>query len=413
MLYVPGTTMPQGEQAEKMWQEIYLEAASSGYLPGCVPRFQHTGRARQVQSLPAVPELPVGPRLVSADVNDVVPPSPRLVGIELNPGPVPSGLIQDAMSAVGSALGQSLGGRTKKKKVKKAIAATIKKKIQRTTKRVLSSAAPTLLRNINGAHQNIPVSLARPRTSFAPVATHRQEFSLASFQVKSDVGGTIKLYSSDGATVSENCVNMDPSNADAFPLSLNRLAFCYTHYRFTKLKARYMPLCPSNTGGAFALGYTQEGRYLDRSVQTLAVCQSLNGSTTLCPWMEHEIPVIDLDTSWKFVFDPTTSGAAERAMDHAGAFIGVNMALAPASMLLGTVQLSGTIELSGLSNYSVAPPIATASSSSTNPPSAQAASSAVGPLPYIPRLLVSDIEDYHSVHRSCTGCAPPPSLKTT
>jgi hypothetical protein len=262
--------------------------------------------------------LPVVGALESLVESNV--PSPRLVGIELNPGPrLPKSDATAAIAALGAAVGS-------------AIAKTQKKKTSVTKKKKSSRKAPSLLNDLGG-----PIS----RLS-APAATgfriQSQATSHSPFVVKGKgLAGLVKSNGT-GATAATNrggagalsAFNIDPCGSGStqtnwllFPLTINRISSNFTRYRLKKFLLSYVPYCPTTTAGSVVIGAMAEV-VSSTYITSFDSAATLPNSSQTNVWGFATVDCMrpgGLRSEWLFLDSSASAGEANQRQECPGAIL--------------------------------------------------------------------------------------------
>jgi len=345
------------------WFELFLQEASKSVrlVPGC----ETNPSERVVRKVPA----------------------PRLVGVELNPGPRGSrrglgALRTDSTAAALAGLGGSLASlvsRTKKKK-----------KSSKVARNTLSM--PVAQEN----HRRVvaPVSRGLAIRSSGSRGYCRQRVHSTTMSVGTTAGGIINMVSLATGTATQTFaldVN-DPDNILGYGVSVISLGFI--RWRIcSDLVITYHPTCATTSSGAIALGYMPDSRYADAAaVTSVAGVLGLDNSALFSPWASAviRVPLKDVDSAWKYRLDATTAGAAEMSLQHAGLLLINSLSTMTASTTFGALSVAFDIEFADLCGVVTSAPAVAA--------------------PRRAALNVSGDEEYVTAQLAATQIAPPTSV---
>jgi len=308
-------------------------------------------------------------RYRSRRVPSVHPPSPRLVGIEPNPGPKMPGLAAAVTGAVraatqaanlASSVAKAVAPAKKKKKSKRNRVApgSLTSKFSDSSINRRATAAPPPIRDIGGT------------SNFRDHIT--VTFDNTSMPLYVSSGATSPFYFGTGGT-SNWGFGLDPNQTyggySPFGKAIANLSNSYRMWRIVSLRARFESARPTTESGVTIIAYTPDGG-VDVTVSPTGpdTVASNKGSILVQTGQSTDIPVYDLNKDWLYVSDASAGGAANNRQAHAGAFINYAVNVASGTgILLGYMRLSGTIQFAGLGSTSGMVPASSSSSSSTAP----------------------------------------------
>lgn len=183
-------------------------------------------------------------------------PAPRLVGIELNPGPKSTFISPAAIAMIASSIASVASPILKRAKTKTK-APTPKKKVVKKPildtshkSRTLVSAPASIGYQIRGSMSHSPFT----------VRGHSLGGSLVT-----NASNVFQLNNASGAASS--CDNFDldllgggstQNNFKAFPLTVTNVCASFTQYRWKKLILNWVPTASTNVGISVAFGVTPE-----------------------------------------------------------------------------------------------------------------------------------------------------------
>jgi hypothetical protein len=347
---------------------------------------------------------------------EVSPPAPRLVGIELNPGPKgrpriagrSSTSISSGLSALGSLLGSTLA-----KKGKKAVKSIAKSHGSRAN----------FMPNVKTVMQTATIARQAAYRSIKETEIFSVPFHSAILQVATNSAGTVVLQQVGLAATgtASVIVSVSPfvtSNVAVapicFPPQMNRLAQSFSRFRVRPGSGNlsFRTAVPTSTAGSLAIAALPSEYPLTASpsYQTIAGCES----AIVCPaW------TADMSFDKKTLSSVTTTGPEWKYCDYDGVITQpefrqdsiFNMAVQglalPASTVFGLIFYSGVLEfqhlqdnltLTGLTRAPI--DIGDQSSSSVSLPSTAAPMSAASSSSESSRLggpLLVVAEDYDPV----------------
>lgn len=264
----------------------------------------------------------------------LVPPAPRLVGIEPNPGPNP------LLALAGASL------------VKNAIKlATTKKK--KTTKQPKS--APNQISTVTKKVMNVaPVSRVYTHTTNNVHPIHPEYIDSGILFVKTDTNGTPYFATSSSvlpgvaSAANYNC-DLHPignnigSQAQIFGPQIANLAASYTFWKLVNLVAHFETAVTTGTAGYLALGYQPDSA---AQLQSYIAISSSSCSTSGPLWSQGKMTLNltrHLPGLWHTVNRASSDNSAMQRQDFSGAIaVGAPIAL-PVSSLIGCIRFTGLI----------------------------------------------------------------------
>jgi len=199
-------------------------------------------------------------------------PQPRLVCVELNPGPTP---MQELVAGVGAALGQAVA-KTQKKKVTvkkakaevRAMSKTVRKKANKSVKSAYSGQLLIADRLSGLTSVRAPIGNGY---SFQSRTGKRNTIVTIPFNTVSNASFSSLSTSTytTGFAVSNTLIlaayDLNPYNNanggfmnSAFGQGMANLTKCFSKWRIKKLQVTYIPCCATTTPGSLAVGATGE-----------------------------------------------------------------------------------------------------------------------------------------------------------
>lgn len=279
---------------------------------------------------------------------------PRLVGVELNPGPPKTGSIRkasgraaivDMAAAAGATLANVLAnGVPKRKKTKR-------KKLS------LARADAVLVRQDVVSSQNPPISYAPTIRSRARMGNQKViiPFDLCNAFIYTNSSGYPNWFGSSSTVFN---LEMDPNSmvggSYVFGYPLFSVATHFRKFRFLKLFAEYEPLCPTSTAGALGFVSYADPAILPNQNFGMITLGSSDGAIISPPWKKFEIPMDHITKEWCFTKDATSQTTAAYRQESPGMIVTTGTGLPP-SVLIGVVKLTGLLELLDLTE-SFTPP---------------------------------------------------------
>jgi len=274
---------------------------------------------------------------------DLHPPAPRLVCVELNPGPPKAAIA--GISQLASALGSAIAKTVKKKKT------AVKKKNlhpSRSSMGNISNPARLLRRSVPSA-----VGASFSRSGGEPIT--RIPFDAPTIYL---VGGasnviTLSTTSSTGAQILDiNPVNgtsgAPATSANMFGGGVASVSIAFSQFRITNLKIRYVGVVGTSSNGAIGLGYLRDSNFT--STFTVSSVTGCRPSIIAPIWSDDrkmDIPDFEL---WSYVYTDDSTNATDR-MTSGGSLCVFNIGGTIVSgTTYGMLQVSGVVELIGLSN---------------------------------------------------------------
>jgi hypothetical protein len=295
--------------------------------------------ASKRQGLDVTSDMPVLKQLyldlhVARTVPNAFPPQPRLVGVELNPGPPKRGnpdTIREAAAATGVLLSNLLGKKKKKKpKQTKARAA------------LFGSIKP----HVKITDGNPPVSKAvQIRSTVSDRPRRCEPFDVAAVSLCTNAGGNPVWGAVASTTFNLPMdINTTAGGVSVFGSAISSISGLYRRYRFKSLVAEYCPLVPTSTAGSFAFAAVGDGAISTVTQFTDTSIGSCDQAVTTPSWMRATIDCRHINRDWLWVQDGTSTTSEER-QTCAGVIV-CNLATAAAvSTIFGKLRLTGEIEL--------------------------------------------------------------------
>jgi len=297
------------------------------------------------------------------------PPAPRLVGIELNPGPKPSNI--KGLVKFFQQLGSLKGGL---KQLLPPPSRLPKDGSNSSNKNTMSKRKRRRRRNSNVPNLKSYVPISKSTYASAPVAvatitrqisgpTHTsQPFRVLSCQV--NYNGSTLSFTQDSSHFYTG-LQMSPAYSPAgfsngpFSKALAQIALGFIRFRVPKLTIEYRPALATSTTGNIVLGFTTD-TYAVTNTNTGAAIGTLTNSMSAALWQPFDLPIksTDLasqgDDGWCYTYASTSSAAEERADTPGALLVGntINSNLG-SSTIVADIYLSGVIEFKELGVESV------------------------------------------------------------
>jgi hypothetical protein len=284
------------------------------------------------------------------------PPQPRLVGIELNPGPkIIKNAVQSAISSAASAIGSAVA---KAQKNKAAIAKRPKKR------RAQSARGLGLDIPASGSSVLAPTSYGRAYRHRTPSQVVTMQFDSSNLLITTDSNGK-PLLNVVGQTPYLSAADINPldngaaygSQPDVLGAPITRIASAFARYKITDLMVTYQPAVSTATDGELVVAYVPDPftntviSYSNLS----AITDHFNGSPWLAgPKMMFHSRTLNRDllyTKVNPVSIPAPVGAqvydaASQRFSSAGSLLVSGFGL-PNNKTVGSLRLTGTIHFVG------------------------------------------------------------------
>jgi hypothetical protein len=314
-----------------VWQDLLLENASKPQrlVPGCATR----------------PNVP----------------APRLVGVELNPGPDPNSPVKGLVAAVTKLLTppQSRKAKTKKKKT------NVKK----------NRGGSTMALTRNSSLQYAPVASAQSTSSLATTNSFAVPFSTTLVQVVSQASlcRLLAVEASPTSVDARAVISISPYQTtsvagipQSFAAPVNRLAYTFAQYRIRpgSMRITYMPAVSTGTNGQIAIAALPAEEpsvvaqyFNDVANSECAITVPTWGTAALDSGRLRSILCTNNDDGWKYCdFDGTVTGPEFRQsvmLNLAVSGIGLP---AGAGTTLGTLFATGVLEFRHIQNTATVTP---------------------------------------------------------
>jgi hypothetical protein len=311
------------------------------------------------------------------------PPAPRLVGIELNPGPRGPSRIASDIASIGNMIGAAVAA-TKKKN--RPPAATKKKKAAK-------SAAGTYV-GTSLHPQNLTVrQVAAPTTRGVQLVSgvRHSPFTVQARclgpSLHATAAGTPVWITRSGTITAVNAFNIDPLGSgvtsvdfDGFDAALFAIGSVFLRYRFRKLVAEYVPTVNTGQSQSVVLAANPEATGTPGQTFSLLGVSSFGLSATTPSWCPVNLDLMKgpnaIRGDWLYCNNSATTHAAER-QETPGlmAFNYLGATVATTAVTFGTIYWNYDIEFQAVGSESIIggstplkPTAAAASSSSAPPP---------------------------------------------
>lgn len=249
-------------------------------------------------------------------------PAPRLVGIELNPGPprrLKSDLLVENVANAGKTLGTLLAGLAKKKKLKSKVKALL---APRRVIKSLDSTSSAVVRAPAMIGTQHRTSTVKHSPFVVSGNCHGGYFGLGNTGVQ-------VLSNIDGVQSPINAANIDPvgggavqTNFMTFSRSVQAIAGSFTRYRFKKLLLNYVPVVSTFSDGMIAIAVSPEVVVAGTAI-TSGTVFGLQLKVTSPVWAPITIDTLangGLRKDWLFVDTTTTTLDASQRQETPGSF---------------------------------------------------------------------------------------------
>lgn len=338
-------------------------------------------------------------------------PAPRLVCVELNPGPksknkspiktivrdATTDLIKQTINATAMALTKNPKSKSKPKVT--SMRATFPTK----------GSVPTTLRSAVQA----PVSIGSIMQNTVPLGNVRVPFASTSINVFVDTTGLLKFGLSGSATQSHRYLQLCPQSFSydgpdlnvvtdpAFGLAIKDLSYVFKEYKITRLKVGFISIKPTSHAGVVAIACTPDPT--THPPANYDTCTSYQNNVSGSVWSSFQMDLknmvgknADLERYYlpaaknSISYDPNANG---RLCSYGQVF---GFALGPfdSDENIGVLRIEGEIEFYNLSPFNSNMPnvslSSSSSSSSSSLPLPQGSPVAVDPIPRHPLLVRQD-----------------------
>jgi hypothetical protein len=205
---------------------------------------------------------------------------------------------------------------------------------------------------------NEPTTRMRQITTVASDSVSRVPFEGSIIAITTSAAGVPHFYNLSGTDMGM-WMGLDPNDSDqVFGSAILNMSTGWRQFRVAKLTAEYIPSVATSTSGSLCIGYMPDSGYPDtHGGYSPQAVTSWDGALTTPVWDSGFVGLRGLDTTWKFVADPTAATAAELRQDHAGTFAICSFATLANSTNYGFLKLGGVLEFKGLGAVANNPPI--------------------------------------------------------
>lgn len=298
-------------------------------------------------SRPATPSAAVGRAL---DVRNI-PPAPRLVGIELNPGPPRRSALLRGVTAAGVALGRALAKKTKKARPAR------RKASQRITNSLSSS------RRVDAPLNRGVVSRIRSGTRTHTIAFNCNSLSINSAAASSPFfAGAMLDFANQGAYGLVNghidlyCASLKSGTnwtPRFFGPAVLQVARCYNRYRVKRLRCTFIPLLSPQYSGSIAMGWHRDpfdygattSNFLTTNCYAAASARSHGVSSPVWQEVSFDVPGTN---EWLYCNAQLgDTDSVQRLMAYGNLAIGFAGVLGPSGTTLGPYTAIGILRVSG------------------------------------------------------------------
>jgi hypothetical protein len=289
------------------------------------------------------------------------PPAPRLVGIELNPGPKPSNVM--SLVKFFQQLGSLKGGLKQllppPSRLSKGGNNSGTKTKHRRRKRKKQSV-PSLEAYVpfsKSTYASAPVAVATITRSISGPTHTSQPFRVLSSQVWWN--GTNFFFTQDSGAHMYAGLQCSPVYTPAgfsngpFARALQQIASGYVRFRCTKLIIEYRPAVSSSVPGNVVLGFTTDA-YASNAGNLGSTIGTLTNSMSAAVWQPFDLPVktTDLtsqgDDGWCYNYANVASASEEREDAFGALLIGSTISTTLSSGTLADIYISGIMEFKEL-----------------------------------------------------------------
>jgi hypothetical protein len=275
-------------------------------------------------------------------------PRPRLVGIELNPGPSPAAVM------AGIAALSKIAATVKAKRSKPASAAKPRKSkgsatpVPRSSSSIVTPpvAKGYITRSSIGSH-----------TPFILKGRH------IACTVVSSATGNLQLLNADGVTSAApfGTFSIDPlgngstqTTFASFPLNVRNLSKCFLQYRLRKLKMTFSPLVGSSTLGGIVFAPIAEVAFLTTNQTYARVAQT--STSVSCPiWETVSLDATTregLSTDWRYLDNDVPVSRADLRLESPGSLSIAFPGNQTPSSTFGFIWFDYEIEYKGMADES-------------------------------------------------------------
>jgi hypothetical protein len=315
--------------------------------------------------------------------SEIVPPPPRLVGIELNPGPPKKGGGSHGSSSL-QAFRPSTAQIQKFEKVAAAIAAgpgpVYKKNNKKQQhKKMFSNDGEFSSR----AESLAKVTEVTPGVRSSNVVVHKKAkhrihkvpFNASTLSVWLTPLGAL-AFTCQGATnppanppvslyIDVHPVgDLDPLQANLFGSEVATMATIYQKYKIDDLEAEFVPTLGTSTNGQIVIASLLDP--LSAGTPTYPLVSDVDGSVEFPIWESVKgMQFSGLDKTWKFVTNVSSNLAIQRQA-FAGTIIAAQqgMTLPSVNTFVGSIRLVGSISFMEIASSLLVNPVATSTAAS-------------------------------------------------
>lgn len=243
--------------------------------------------------------------------------------------------------------------------------------------------------------------------------------SLACY-VSTSVNGSVIISQNTAVLSSGNTFDVDPAgngaspyNFQSFPGNLAvRLCTCFYRYRFKKLVAKYVPVCPTSTPGSVVMGPIAESVSIGGNANfTYAEVSSFQLSASSPAWGEMSLDLLrpgGLSKDWHFVDSSGTNAQSNLRQECAGALSIAVFGQPAVATSFGALYFDYELEFSGLGVEFVGPTLAASAAASSSSSSSSSFPHAAASAPLSTTLLRQRQPDEDEADRYVSVQAPSP-----
>jgi len=308
-----------------------------------------------------------------SDVDSIIdmhPPAPRLVGIELNPGP--GAPLKTAFADLGGVLAQLASSNAKKKKSPTPVQKK-KKKQQSNQSKLRSGLNMSGVSSLSSGYSRV----VRPAFPYDHSATFKLKSAIIAVYTQGTSGSVINMRLVGSSLAGGQTLDLNPyrnnvtGQAAMFGTAFQRVANSFDRFRLNSLSVTYNPAVGSNTTGTLAMGYSADPF---TAAVSYAITSSTQDSLSFAPWEPISTQISQLNKNLLFINDNGNLTEANQRLCYAGSILMSGAGLPTTdSILLGTLTFEGTITFVGLSTsnsgpltFDSLPPSSSSSSSSSS-----------------------------------------------
>lgn len=281
-------------------------------------------------------------------VQRTFPPSPPLIGIELNPGPTPfskaisairGDAVRDLVAASGAALGQTIA-KTKKKK-----------KTTATKTKSARSAFGPLSQSVSSSSTSPPVSMVKTIKTSARKHTVSIPFEIASLVLYSNASSSLVWGSPTSGIYHLPLDPLDNVGGQAvFGSAVQSVAGSFRQFRLRNMRFELLGQQPTSFAGSGAFALVNDGGISTGTSASYSIVAACDGSVSTTFWQNTTIPVTEssYNRDWLYLRDAVADGTAAERQQHAGVLATNALVTPTASIALAVLKMSGIVDFMDL-----------------------------------------------------------------